>query len=57
VDVLECEKCGGRLRIIASITDGGVIRKILSAVGLATDSPAPYPAKGFEEAFGDGVVA
>jgi hypothetical protein len=35
------------------ITDGEVIRKLLAAVGLATDSPAPHPVKAFDKAFGE----
>lgn len=53
IDVLDCPRCGGRLQRIGWITNGEVIRKILSAVGLATDSPAPHPTKAFEEAFGE----
>jgi hypothetical protein len=56
IDVLACPECGGRLPRIAAITDGEVIRKILSAVGIATDSPAPHPAKASDEAFGEVAI-
>lgn len=57
IDVLECPRCGSRMSQIAWITDSEVIRKILSCVGLATDSPVPHPPKSFEEAFGAAQAA
>jgi hypothetical protein len=56
IDVLQCPKCRWRLRRIAVITDGEVNRKVLSALGLATDSPAPHPAKASDEAFGEVAI-
>jgi hypothetical protein len=38
---------------IAWILDSDAIRRILRAVGLSADSPAPSPAKSPEELFGD----
>jgi hypothetical protein len=35
IDVLTCPRCGGRLRIIADVTDPGVIKKILDHVARA----------------------
>ena len=40
IDIEKCEKCGGRVRIIASIEDPVVIDKILKHLGLAQ---APQP--------------
>jgi transposase-like protein len=45
IDVLACPECGGRLRLIATITDSSVIDKILTHLGLPTEAPAPMPAK------------
>jgi hypothetical protein len=45
IDVLACPDCGGRLRLIATITDPAVIDKILTHLGLPTEPPAPLPAK------------
>jgi hypothetical protein len=45
IDVLECKKCGGRLRIIAAITKHEAIRAILRSVGLSADAPIPWPAR------------
>jgi hypothetical protein len=45
IDVLACADCGGRLRLIATITDAAVIDKILTHLGLPTEPPAPTPAK------------
>jgi hypothetical protein len=45
IDVLACPECGGRLRLIATITDSRVIDKILTHLGLPTASPTPMPAR------------
>jgi hypothetical protein len=39
VDVLECPKCHGRLRMIAVITEREPARRILAHLGLPTDPP------------------
>jgi hypothetical protein len=39
VDVLECPKCHGRLRIVAVITEREPIRRILAHLGMATEAP------------------
>ena len=41
IDIEKCEKCGGPVRIIASIEDPDVIQKILKHLGL--DQPADAP--------------
>ena len=43
VDVLACPRCGGRMRVIATIDDPVVIRKILTHLGLPTELPASRP--------------
>ena len=43
VDVLACPRCGGRMRVVATIEDPVVIRKILTHLGLPTEVPAPRP--------------
>src|SRR5262249_56909052 len=35
VDVLACPSCGGRMRVIATIEDPRVVRRILTPLGLA----------------------
>jgi len=55
IDVLACPECGGRLRLIATITDtpargfrragSSVIDKILTHLGLPTEPPAPMPVR------------
>ena len=37
VDVLACPNCGGRMRLIATIEDPRVVRRILTHLGLAGD--------------------
>jgi hypothetical protein len=43
VNVLACPRCGGRMRVVATIEDPVVIRKILTHLGLPTDVPPPRP--------------
>jgi DNA-directed RNA polymerase subunit RPC12/RpoP len=45
IDVLACPDCGGRLRLMATITDHAVIKKILGHLGLPTETPTPVRAK------------
>jgi hypothetical protein len=55
IDILRCPDCGGRLRLITTITDtpargfrragSSVIEKILRHLGLPTEAPRPVPAK------------
>jgi hypothetical protein len=40
VNVLECPKCHGRLRVVAVITEREPIQRILDHLGLPTDAPA-----------------
>jgi Putative transposase len=39
VDVMECAKCGGRLRVLAVITEREPVRRILGHLGLPPDAP------------------
>jgi len=41
VDVLACPNCGGRMRLIATIEDPRVVRRILTHLGLAGDEDRP----------------
>jgi len=43
LDVLACPRCGGRMRLIATIEDPRVIRQILAHLGLPTEVPQPRP--------------
>jgi hypothetical protein len=58
VDALRCDRCGGRMRILAAIGQPDVIRGILNCLGLSsrapplTPAPSPEPTDlelGFEE--------
>ena len=44
IDVLECPHCGGRLRLIATLHDPAVIRKILAHLGRSPSGQSPGPA-------------
>jgi hypothetical protein len=43
IDVLACAHCGGRLRLIATLHDPAVIRKILAHLALARSGQSPGP--------------
>ncbi len=47
IDVLECPRCGGRLRLIATLHDPSVIRKILGhlAPSYSGQSPGLAPSR------------
>ena len=61
VDVLECPKCHGRLRMIAVITEREPARRILAHLGLPTDpllvARARDPTDDADEAGDDGQLA
>ncbi len=44
LDVLACPRCGGRLRLIATVEDPAVVGKILARLGLLHPADAPGPA-------------
>ena len=44
IDVLACPDCGGRLRLIATLHDPVVIRKILAHLARSQSGPSPGPA-------------
>jgi len=50
IDVLACPQCGGRLRLIATLHDPVVIRKLLAHLGMApsgsSHGPAPPESRG-----------
>jgi hypothetical protein len=45
VDVLTCPHCGGARRLIAMITDGLVVRRILDHLELPSSAPVIAPAR------------
>jgi len=45
IDVLECPRCGGRLKLLAAIDQPKVIEKILNSLGLPPRAPPPAPAQ------------
>jgi hypothetical protein len=45
LDVLECPRCGARMRILAAIEDPVVARKILDSLGLPPRPPPVDPAR------------
>jgi hypothetical protein len=43
IDVLACGHCGGRLRLIATLHDPVMIRKLLAHLAMARSGPSPGP--------------
>jgi len=46
IDIETCPECAGRVKVIASIEDPQVIKKILNHLGLESRAPTPWPARG-----------
>ena len=44
-DVLACDRCGGRLRLIARIYQAAVLARILTHLGVPAALPTPLPAR------------
>jgi len=44
IDVLACPRCGGRLRLIATLHDPAVIRRILAHLSFSHSGQSPGPA-------------
>jgi hypothetical protein len=45
IDVLTCDRCGGRRKLLAAITVPKTVRRILAHLGLATEPPMLAPAR------------
>ncbi len=45
IDVLVCEHCGGRTRVLTFLTDPPLLRRILEHLGLSADPPPVAPAR------------
>ena len=45
LDVLHCERCGGRRHLLSMITEAKTAQKILAHLGLPTQAPAQSPAR------------
>jgi hypothetical protein len=58
IDVLRCAHCGGRLRLLAAITDRATARKILEHLGLPAEPSMARPqARGPAEVWADTPAA
>ena len=62
VDVTECPACGGRMRIIAALTEPRSIQRYLEGVGLPSRAPPiaparPHPQHEFETLLAASVAA
>jgi hypothetical protein len=49
IDVLVCPNCEGQREVIAFLTDGLVVRKILLHLGLDSEPPLQAPARTLEQ--------
>ena len=45
VDALECDRCGGRMRILCAVNPPEAIRKILACLGMPIRAPPTAPAR------------
>jgi Putative transposase len=45
LDVLECPRCGGRLKLLAAVMSPSAVRAILASMGLPTEAPELRPAR------------
>ena len=45
IDVTECPACGGRMKVVAAVTDPCSIRRYLEGVGLPARAPPIAPAR------------
>ena len=43
IDVVACPRCGGRLRLIATVEDPRAIREVLDALALSTEAVERAP--------------
>jgi hypothetical protein len=43
-DVLVCDRCGGRRRILGAVIEPHAVRRLLVALGLAPEPPPGRPA-------------
>jgi len=50
VDALSCPRCNGRLRVIATVTNGAAVKAILECLGLPARPPPLAPAREAEQA-------
>jgi len=39
IDVLRCERCGGRMTVLAFLTERASVKKVLEHLGLPTTGP------------------
>ena len=46
LDIFACARCGGRLRVLATLTARQGVRSILEHLGLPSQSPRLAPAQG-----------
>ena len=43
IDILQCNTCGGRCKVLAVLTDPFVVAKFLESMGESTHLPTPTP--------------
>jgi hypothetical protein len=58
IDIEQCAKCGGRIRLIQSVTEPNVARAILERLGLPTEAPRAARARDptDDDPYDDGAV-
>jgi hypothetical protein len=56
VDVVQCPRCAGQMRLIAAIVDRRVVARILAHLGLPARAPPLCPARGDPSVGSDGEI-
>jgi hypothetical protein len=45
LDVLDCPRCGGRMKVLGPVEDPDVIPKMLRSMGLPAEAPSRSPSR------------
>jgi len=51
IDVLDCPQCGGRMELLAFISEAGVAKRVLDHLGLPSTGPPVATSRAPEETF------
>jgi hypothetical protein len=53
VDILQCARCGGRLRVLGEVTEPAMVRLVLESLGMPTEGPTVARARDPTESLGN----
>jgi len=55
-DVLDCPRCGGRLRVLGEVSEPEAVRLVLESLGLPTEAPRAARARDPTDMLGDATA-